>query len=59
MKSALMDKGAVNEVRTRDLKLGKLPLYQLSYYRNVRTFPFMRCKDSIRMVQNQIKTGVF
>ena len=25
--------GAVNGARTRDLKLGKLPLYQLSYYR--------------------------
>ena len=26
---------AVNEARTRDLKLGKLSLYQLSYYRIV------------------------
>jgi hypothetical protein len=25
--------GAVNGVRTRNLKLGKLSLYQLSYYR--------------------------
>ncbi len=25
--------GAVNGSRTRDLQLGKLPLYQLSYYR--------------------------
>ncbi len=26
-------KGAVNEARTRDPQLGKLMLYQLSYYR--------------------------
>ena len=25
--------GAEDEVRTRDLQLGKLPLYQLSYFR--------------------------
>ena len=29
---------AVNEARTRDPQLGKLVLYQLSYYRNILTF---------------------
>ena len=28
-----MDDGAVDETRTRDLHLGKVALYQLSYYR--------------------------
>ena len=27
------DSGAVDEARTRDLNLGKVALYQLSYYR--------------------------
>jgi hypothetical protein len=30
--------GAEDEVRTRDLQLGKLPLYQLSYFRVKREF---------------------
>ena len=28
-----MENGAVDETRTRDLHLGKVALYQLSYYR--------------------------
>ena len=28
-----MESGAVDETRTRDLNLGKVALYQLSYYR--------------------------
>ena len=34
--------GAENETRTRDPNLGKVVLYQLSYFRNLcrRTFPF-------------------
>ena len=28
-----MESGAVDEARTRDLNLGKVALYQLSYYR--------------------------
>ena len=40
-------RGAVNEARTRDLKLGKLPLYQLSYYRISLLFGVeKRCKDN-------------
>ena len=31
------DDGAVDETRTRDLHLGKVALYQLSYYRKTRT----------------------
>ena len=30
----LGENGAVDEARTRDLNLGKVALYQLSYYRN-------------------------
>ena len=30
---AQMENGAVDETRTRDLHLGKVALYQLSYYR--------------------------
>lgn len=35
---------AVNGSRTRDLQLGKLPLYQLSYYRK------SECKDTINFI---------
>ena len=34
------ESGAVDETRTRDLNLGKVALYQLSYYRMVRTKRF-------------------
>ena len=34
---------AANEARTRDPQLGKLMLYQLSYYR-ISRFPFSECK---------------
>ena len=30
-----MESGAVDETRTRDLNLGKVALYQLSYYRMI------------------------
>ena len=30
-----MENGAVDETRTRDLHLGKVALYQLSYYRKM------------------------
>ena len=30
-----MENGAVDETRTRDLHLGKVALYQLSYYRRL------------------------
>jgi hypothetical protein len=36
MKPAFQRSGAGNESRTRDLNLGKVALYQLSYSRNYR-----------------------
>ena len=41
--------GAENETRTRDPNLGKVVLYQLSYFRNFlelckRCYPFCECK---------------
>ena len=35
---ARIDDGAVDETRTRDLNLGKVALYQLSYYRILNAF---------------------
>ena len=35
--------GAVDEARTRDLNLGKVALYQLSYYR-IKVFGLVRAK---------------
>ena len=37
-----MENGAVDETRTRDLHLGKVALYQLSYYRKFRRLPGRR-----------------
>jgi hypothetical protein len=34
-----VESGAGNEARTRDLNLGKVALYQLSYSRRVRANP--------------------
>ncbi len=41
--------GAEDEVRTRDPQLGKLMLYQLSYFRLF----FQRCKDNVFPVTNK------
>lgn len=40
--------GAEDEVRTRDLQLGRLSLYQLSYFR--KTDPVRRMTNRIRIV---------
>ena len=42
--------GASNEVRTRDLDLGKVALYQLSYTRIIRRC----CVVMARILQNQL-----
>ena len=53
----LLTLGAENETRTRDPNLGKVMLYQLSYFRNLFTFlhyfkeqsvsfPFCECKGT-------------
>ena len=40
--NCLIFKRAVNEARTRDPQLGKLVLYQLSYYRIFTVFPDLK-----------------
>ena len=40
--NCLIIKRAVNEARTRDPQLGKLVLYQLSYYRIFIVFPDLK-----------------
>ena len=40
--NCLILKWAVNEARTRDPQLGKLVLYQLSYYRIFTVFPDLK-----------------
>ena len=43
----LLTFGAENETRTRDPNLGKVMLYQLSYFRKSRrNFPFWDCKGT-------------
>ena len=46
--------GAVNEARTRDPQLGKLMLYQLSYYRVI----FLRRKVSHFFSLSQLKNVI-
>ena len=48
--------GAVDEARTRDLHLGKVALYQLSYYRMI---PVVRAKrlELIRLPAPDPKSG--
>ena len=43
-RASLFQTGAGNEVRTRDLNLGKVALYQLSYSRMFLTFGEVRQK---------------
>lgn len=60
-------RGAVNETRTRDPQLGKLMLYQLSYYRisKFTTTPFLsslsvgHCKISKFILNTQILSNFF
>ena len=43
--------GAEDEVRTRDLQLGKLPLYQLSYFRVLRIeMGFKYTENSVKVI---------
>ena len=45
--------GAEDEDRTRDLQLGKLPLYQLSYFRGISAIkPVCKCKGETLMPKN-------
>lgn len=40
---------AVNEARTRDLRLGKPPLYQLSYYRKPINYNTMKNSTNVEI----------
>ena len=46
--------GAENETRTRDPDLGKVVLYQLSYFRLSVAFLQMRCKFIVFITKSQI-----
>ena len=46
--------GAENGIRTRDLNLGKVALYQLSYFRNISRFPSKRdCKYKSKFLKSK------
>ena len=58
--------GAENETRTRDPNLGKVVLYQLSYFRICfepckRFYPFCECKYKAKKntVQENLKKNIF
>ncbi len=47
----MLYKGATNGARTRDPQLGKLMLYQLSYYRNIKE-GYTSWPPAIHVLQN-------
>ena len=46
-RTSQMENGAVDETRTRDLHLGKVALYQLSYYRTHGALGRNRTTDTV------------